>query len=321
MSTQQMTHLKCKASAALAPNNLTACARYLAYVHSGSTSSSVYLLRNADQTLSAAEASASVSKVLYKSKDPVTQARFVNGKLVLATATGGAHIFSENGQTEMAVYSSESKDPLSTDNYIRGIAGDGNSVYLGNSAGHILVIASDSVASLTSTLTDHADEQKGVSITSLDINGSTMASGDDNGTVKIWTGSTSSFSVIGSCAGSSPVTSVRVGHNSVVASFDNGVVKIFDAASGALKAEINAHTRSITAVAIHPTRPQVAIVSEDTFMSVWGLPTSSDQKVQHVSSVNVSGTMLTGVAYCGSGASKVATTSYDSRFVAVMPTL
>jgi len=295
-------------------------------VHSGSTTSSVYILRNTDQTLSAEESSVSVSKVAYTSKDPVTQARFVNvgfDALVLATANGGAHIYAENGQTVKALFTPLSSDPLSSDNYLRGIAGDGNSkLYLGNSAGHILqinVAADSKVATLGTSLTAHADEQKGVAITSLDISGSTMASGDDNGTVKIWTRSSTSFSVSGSFPGSSPVSSVRIGHGLVVAGFDNGAIKIFDSTDASLKAEINAHTRSITALAIHPSAPQVAVVSEDTFLSVWGLPSSSDQKVGHVLSVNVAGTMLTGVQFCGSRHSQLALTSYDSRFLSVLP--
>jgi len=134
-----------------------------------------------------------------------------------------------------------------------------------------------------------------------------------------------------------------------------------------LQVEIAAHARSISAIDIHPTLPmvcllppirlvirlrQVAACSEDTFLSVWSLPTSSNSQVcslpslgfsqplsvqvKNLSLVSTNTSLLTGVRFCGKDRSLIAVRSdlvsrsaanrriclhsaYDSRFIAVVP--
>jgi len=47
---------------------------------------------------------------------------------------------------------------------------------------------------------------------------------------------------------------------------------------GVLKTELQAHSRMLSAMAVHPTRPLFATAAEDATMAVWQLP-NDDQAV------------------------------------------
>jgi len=47
---------------------------------------------------------------------------------------------------------------------------------------------------------------------------------------------------------------------------------------GVLKTELQAHSRMLSAMAVHPTRPLFATAAEDATMAVWQLP-DGDQEV------------------------------------------
>ena len=57
--------------------------------------------------------------------------------------------------------------------------------------------------------------------------------------------------------------------NCFVAALSNGLVKIFDCTSGALVAEMMAHSRSVNGLVCHPQKPIFATVSDDTMTNIW----------------------------------------------------
>jgi len=53
-----------------------------------------------------------------------------------------------------------------------------------------------------------------------------------------------------------------------VAGFSNGLVKLI-AKNGELLSDISAHSRTITAMACHPSKSVFATCGDDTFLNIW----------------------------------------------------
>mmetsp|Transcript_69994 Transcript_69994/g.226418 ORF Transcript_69994/g.226418 Transcript_69994/m.226418 type:complete len:313 (-) Transcript_69994:99-1037(-) len=110
--------------------------------------------------------------------------------------------------------------------------------------------------------------------------------------------------------GQAPVRIVALGSRLLVA-YGPGTVCLYDALTRELQAELTAHARWITGVAVREELGQVATVSEDTVLNVWQVDPSSGRVALLHSSV-VTDKLLTGVALHGELA---AVTAYDSESI------
>jgi hypothetical protein len=293
----QMVQVRCKASAALLNNNLSASLDHVGYITGGEC----HVFPNKSQSFSSTSRSMSITKVACDpGVDSIDQLRFVStfgtpGLVLLHGKTSS--VFSEDGTTLAGSYTSQ--DSLS------GIASDAKSLYIGE-GNAILSFNGNMNSSARLSGASHT-----APITLLDTHENFLVSGDESGAIYLWTNGAAPAQVF---AGAGfPVTGLRIAHSKIFAAFASGHLRRFDLASKALEAEVAAHTRSISAMDVCLATPQVALASEDAHVSVW------DMKADPVNRAHfdVSQTLLTGVQYVGPQQSHVAVTAYDSRTLSV----
>lgn len=87
---------------------------------------------------------------------------------------------------------------------------------------------------------------------------------------------------------------------------------------GALRCEIVAHSRWISALDLHPSRDVFATAAEDASVTVWALPAAGTAGAggkgaapAPLASACELHCALTGVAFCGRGGDDVAAAAYD----------
>lgn len=221
---------------------------------------------------------------------------------------------------------------------LKGVCTDGeDSILVGSGDGTITVLK---VAGDTLTITkafSSSEHTSAINCLCLDPVSGQLISGDDTGKLVFWQGSVGGgFTVLRAIKGEGfPCNSLQAGHGFLVAAFSTGAVHLHSlskpgtaAASSPLKRiEINAHSRSVSAVDIHPKQRMFATCGEDSFVTVWSLPAASqgthDMQVSSVKNLLVTspGTAInTGVKFLGTDHSLIGVTSYDSRFLTVLKT-
>jgi len=97
----------------------------------------------------------------------------------------------------------------------------------------------------------------------------------------------------------SPVTSIAIKHGVIVTADVTGKIRVISVEKKALSVEIAAHSRVINAIAVHPTKPIVTAVSEDTYISAWTLPTANQPVVRNILMFAPAPALLTGVTFSG----------------------
>lgn len=318
--------IKCRASVSLVPQNLSSSHKFVAYIHKNE----VYLVEQKNITLGV-EKSDSI-KCTYAEKDPVTTVEYLhlsaltsNELLVITTLGGAVHIYEENGQKCLGSYKVDKKAPTVKDQYFRGIASDGrDTLYVGVGTGEVyqLTVPAGSSASSAFQLTlagtlavSSSSSDHGIS--AVACVGTKVITGDDKGNVNFWEGSKCVKTINGV---GSPVTVLRVGHGYAVGAFASGHLRYYSLSNNCLAIEITAHTRSISAVDIHKDKPLVVCASEDTFISVWTLPSSKDAHVRHILTESPAAGLLAGVKFTAENQKFIVTTVYDSRALHLLHT-
>jgi WD40 repeat protein len=114
----------------------------------------------------------------------------------------------------------------------------------------------------------------------------------------------------------------RKSYNLFLVGYSNGQISIFNAASPPFKiAEIQAHSRQVNGIAVHPSRPLFVSVSDDTFMNVWEVPNSDTFSVNLHSSTRCNDLQLTGVQFVsseeGQPCDKIVASVYSYKTVVV----
>ena len=123
------------------------------------------------------------------------------------------------------------------------------------------------------------------------------------------------------CKGSgSPVTSIASGHGCIVTADVTGKLRVYSLEKRGLTVEICAHARIVNAVAVHPRLPMVVSVSEDTYLSVWSLPTAAQPAVRNLLMFSPAPALLTGVTFSGKNGEAIVCTIYDSKSLFSLPT-
>jgi WD40 repeat protein len=204
--------------------------------------------------------------------------------------------------------------------YMRGIAGNEKSVFIGTSLGQILEI------SLPQSGPDHHIEL--VSKVSCSKNPITclctckeyVICADDRGGFSAYTTSKHISSPIYSKKGDDyPCTSIVATDNSIIASFSTGHIRGYKLSTGELLVTLTAHIRCINGLAMHPSENIVVSVSEDQYISVWSIgdfSTRSGKSFDLLSSIKVDNHQCTGVGVYADG--RVAVSSYDEDELVVV---
>lgn len=213
------------------------------------------------------------------------------------------------------MYKPDSKDEGKQGKSLFGACTDGQRIYVGGDNGDILTF--DSSLRPGAPLQKHA-----APIRDLDFNEKLgiLVSGDLEGGLHLWKKGKGSLVHLSSLKDfKESVTCLRVSRNGVACvGYLTGHLRMFNIATQALQVEITAHTRAISALAVHPTDNQVVCVGEDTCVSCWSIPTDTVKGVAHLLILRLNQSILTGAVYCGENSGHMAVTCFDSRFISVI---
>uniref|UniRef100_A0A2K6CJC0 WD repeat domain 54 n=1 Tax=Macaca nemestrina TaxID=9545 RepID=A0A2K6CJC0_MACNE len=110
-----------------------------------------------------------------------------------------------------------------------------------------------------------------------------MVTADDSGLLCVWR-SGPEFTLLTRIPGFGvPCPSVQLWQGIIAAGYGNGQVHLYEAATGNLHVQINAHARAICALDLAPEVGKLLSAGEDTFVHIWKLSRSPDSGYIEVS--------------------------------------
>ncbi|NXH18727.1 WDR54 protein, partial [Bucco capensis] len=204
--------------------------------------------------------------------------------------------------------------------FARGIAAAaGSFICVGTSFGSVLVF--DIPPKGTNITVSEVLEQHHEAITDIaaELGQSPDGAGDvvtadDAGTLCVWRAG-EEFTLLGKIpALGCSCSSVKLWNGIVAAGYGNGQIRLYEAATGVLCAEVNAHARWIYALDLAPHTGKLLSGAEDSFVHVWKLsrdPDTDEVEIQHCHAECVTDTQVCGVRFCDPEGSSFAVTGYD----------
>ncbi|XP_023673731.1 WD repeat-containing protein 54 isoform X1 [Paramormyrops kingsleyae] len=204
--------------------------------------------------------------------------------------------------------------------FARGIAAvQENFICVGVSTGFILVFDIPSKGSnimLSEVLEEHRE-----SITDMasECSGSLesvadLVTADDSGALCVWK-SGEDFQLLNKIPGFEVCcSSVKLWKGTVAAGYGSGQIRIYEAVTGIVRAEVNAHARWIYSLDIAPFSGLLLSAAEDSLVQVWHLtviPEANSVEIQHLYSECVTDTQICGAKFCDGEGHAFAVTGYD----------
>jgi WD40 repeat protein len=270
---------------------------------------------------------------VFHVRDASANQFYDNRSLIFLPFLPPCQVYDESGQKLLHSYkhSRSSGGALTLkEQHLRGIAFDGKeTLYVGQGSGELLVLSLTKsklslVRSIPEVHLESSPSSGGISALLYVQKDNVLVSGDDHGNIVFWSGSGPDVSGSKSTrlSGSgSPVNLLAHGQGHLAAAFASGHVRLYDVGKKVATVEIASHTRSINALTIHRTRPLLLSASEDTFVSVWQLPTAATGgQVKHLMAESPVLGLLTGCVFGGANQELIVTTTYDNRSLALLHT-
>ncbi|XP_032042609.1 WD repeat-containing protein 54 [Aythya fuligula] len=141
-----------------------------------------------------------------------------------------------------------------------------------------------------------------------------LVTADDAGALCIWR-SGEEFTLLNKIpALGCTCSSVKLWNGVVAAGYGNGQIRLYEAATGVLRAEVNAHARWIYALDLAPLTGKLLSGAEDSFVHVWKLsrnPDTDDVEIEHCHAECVTDTQICGARFCDPEGCSFAVTGYD----------
>nr|XP_058935017.1 WD repeat-containing protein 54 isoform X4 [Kogia breviceps] len=141
-----------------------------------------------------------------------------------------------------------------------------------------------------------------------------MVTADDSGLLCVWR-SGSKFKLLTRIPGFGvPCPSVQLWQGTIAAGYGNGQVRLYEASTGTLHVQIDAHARAICALDLAPEVGKLLSAAEDTFVHIWKLSRSPEGgyiEVEHCHGECVPDTQVCGARFCDPSGSSFAVTGYD----------
>jgi WD40 repeat protein len=316
-------------SVALTPN--------VSAVRAGRTASLIYnnLQSNANQIMFAhkqdiiivntplpdEQAPHSVAKTNFLEKDTVSSLKFCKLQaseqhvIVATTDTGLLNVLDASGQQLLGSYKFAAESDYAA---LRGITSDGGAtLFVGTCNGTIIPFTAAPFAVQVAW-----SDQCSAPITCLASNQNHQAlslySGDEKGTVTLWSGATKKIAGSVPQASGQPCTSLVVANDFVIAAYSTGHIRLFGTSAAApldLQFEICAHARCINALAFSAAKSLLVAAAEDSYVTAWSVPRAAAEDPKNIKCRQMTVGALVGVCFPKEGDASVASTSYDSRYI------
>ncbi|XP_010629862.1 WD repeat-containing protein 54 isoform X3 [Fukomys damarensis] len=240
--------------------------------------------------------------------------------LLVLTSHRGIQMYESDGSIMVYWHALNSGDASSVQAvFAQGIAASGHFICVGTWSGRVLVfdipakgpniMLSEELAGHQTPVTDIAAEpvqgQDGMA---------DMVTADDSGSLCVWR-SGPEFTLLTRIPGFGvPCSSVQLWQGIIAAGYGNGQVHLYEATTGTLNIQINAHARAICALDLAPEVGKLLSAAEDTFVHIWKLsrnPESGCIEVEHCHGECVPDTQVCGAQFCDPSGSSFAVTGYD----------
>ncbi|NXK14465.1 WDR54 protein, partial [Herpetotheres cachinnans] len=141
-----------------------------------------------------------------------------------------------------------------------------------------------------------------------------LVTADDAGTLCVWS-TGEEFTLLSKIpAFGCSCSSVKLWNGIVAAGYGNGQIRLYEATTGLLRAEVNAHARWIYALDLAPQTGKLLSGAEDSFVHVWKLSRNldtDDVEIEHCHAECVTDTQVCGARFCDPEGNSFAVTGYD----------
>ncbi|XP_005662497.1 WD repeat-containing protein 54 isoform X1 [Sus scrofa] len=240
--------------------------------------------------------------------------------LLVLTSHRGIQMYESDGSVMVYWHALDSGDASPVQAvFARGIAASGHFICVGTWSGRVLVfdipakgpniVLSEELAGHQTPVTDIATEAAQGQDCVAD-----MVTADDSGLLCVWR-SGPEFKLLTRIPGFGiPCPSVQLWQGAIAAGYGDGQVRLYEASTGTLHVQINAHARAICALDLAPEVGKLLSAAEDTFVHIWKLsrsPESGYVEVEHCHGECVPDTQVCGARFCDPSGSSFAVTGYD----------
>lgn len=241
--------------------------------------------------------------------------------LLVLTSQKGIQMYEADGSVLVYWHALDvAEHPPAQAVFARGIAAAGERfICVGTSSGPVLVF--DIPPKGTNVTVSEVLEQHGAAITDIAAEqgrapdgAGGLVSADDAGSLCVWSTGEEFRLVSKVPACGCTCSSVALWHGTVAAGFGNGQIRLYEAASGRLRAQVNAHARWINALDLAPETGKLLSGAEDSFVHIWKLsrnPDTDDIEIQHCHAERVPDTQVCGARFCDPEGNSFAVTGYD----------
>ncbi|KAK1174146.1 WD repeat-containing protein 54-like [Acipenser oxyrinchus oxyrinchus] len=243
--------------------------------------------------------------------------------LLVLTSQKGIQMYESDGSIMVYWHALDIPETPSAEAvFARGIAAAttlGHYICVGTSSGSVLVfkipdkganiILSEVLEEHRDPITDIATETSSSKEYIADI-----VSADDSGLLCIWKAG-EDFKLLNKIpAYGCSCSSVKLWCGIVIAGYGSGQIRLYDALSGVVYAEVNAHARWIYALDIAPDSGKLLSGAEDSLVRIWKLsksPESHTVEIEHQHTECVTDVQICGAKFCDPEGSAFAVTGYD----------
>ncbi|KAM8865254.1 WD repeat-containing protein 54 isoform X2 [Synchiropus splendidus] len=241
--------------------------------------------------------------------------------LLVVTSQKGIQMYESDGSILVYWHALDTPEtPTAQAVFARGIAAvRENYICVGMSTCGILVFDVPSKGS-NITLSEVLEEHKEpVTDMASECSGSQeciadLVSADDGGNMCVWKAG-EEFHLLNKIPGfDMTCSSVKLWKGTVLAGYGTGQIRVYEAVTGIIHAEVNAHARWIYSLDIAPFSGLLLSAGEDSLVRVWHLtltPETNSVEVAHLHNECVTDTQICGAKFCDGDGYAFAVTGYD----------
>ncbi|KAM6132347.1 WD repeat-containing protein 54 [Pterocles gutturalis] len=241
--------------------------------------------------------------------------------LLVLTSQKGIQMYESDGSIMVYWHALDVTDhPPAHTVFARGIAAAGGRfICVGTSSGLVLVFnipPKGTNVTVSEVLEQHRDAITDIAaeLGQAPDGAGDLVTADDAGTLCIWSTGEEFTLLTKIPAFGSSCSSVKLWNGIVATGYGNGQIRLYEAATGLLRAEVNAHARWIYALDLAPQTGKLLSGAEDSFVHVWKLgrdPDTGDVELEHCHTECVTDTQVCGAQFCDPEGNSFAVTGYD----------
>ncbi|NP_001003630.2 WD repeat-containing protein 54 isoform X2 [Danio rerio] len=241
--------------------------------------------------------------------------------LLVLTSQKGIQMYESDGSIMVYWHALETPEtPTAKAVFARGIAAVREKfICVGVSSGSVLVFDVPSKGS-NITLSEVLEEHKeAITDMASECSGNMecigdLVSADDSGLLCVWK-SGEDFQLLNKIPGfDTSCSSVKLWKGTVIAGYGTGQIRLYEAVTGILHAEVNAHARWIYSLDIAPFTGLLLSAAEDSWVRVWHLsltPETNSVEMEHMYNECVTDMQICGAKFCDGDGYAFAVTGYD----------